>query len=54
MPAIEDGSLKPTASIGIVVSAEPHETPAALLKAADAAMYQAKERGKGRWVLLDQ
>lgn len=54
MPAIEDGCLKPTASIGIVVSAEPHETPAALLKAADAAMYQAKERGKGRWVLLDQ
>jgi len=54
MPAIEDGSLKPTASIGIVVSAEPDETPAALLKAADAAMYQAKERGKGRWVLLDR
>jgi predicted signal transduction protein with EAL and GGDEF domain len=41
------------ASIGIAI-AGPGDTPETLLRDADAAMYRAKERGKGRWELFDE
>ncbi len=43
-----------TASIGIVVAADPHQRPEDLLRDADAAMYQAKERGSAGYELFDE
>jgi len=43
-----------TASTGVVVSAGGSETSATLLNNADAAMYRAKEAGRGRIVLYDE
>ncbi|MGI9097501.1 MAG: sensor domain-containing protein, partial [Solirubrobacteraceae bacterium] len=43
-----------TASIGITVSASQQDTPGSLLRDADAAMYRAKERGRGRYELFDE
>ena len=43
-----------SASIGIALASGPSERPEALLRDADAAMYRAKERGKGRWELFDE
>ena len=43
-----------SASIGIACSNFGQEHPAALLRDADTAMYQAKSRGKGCYVLFDQ
>jgi diguanylate cyclase (GGDEF)-like protein len=42
-----------TASIGVVVASEPRE-PGALLRDADAAMYRAKDLGRGRIELFDE
>jgi diguanylate cyclase (GGDEF)-like protein/PAS domain S-box-containing protein len=42
-----------SSSIGIAI-ASPGDGPESLLRDADAAMYRAKERGKGRWVLFDE
>ncbi len=42
-----------SASIGIAI-AGPGDSPETLLRDADAAMYQAKDRGKGRWELFDE
>lgn len=54
LPPLKGDTLTHTASIGVVVSADPNESATQLLKAADVAMYQAKERGKARWVLFEQ
>ena len=43
----EGESIRMSASIGITVTANPRTTPAELLREADTAMYQAKERGRG-------
>jgi diguanylate cyclase (GGDEF)-like protein len=43
-----DGPLATSASIGVVFSADGHETPTELLRRADVAMYQAKDRGRAR------
>ena len=44
-----------TASIGIALaSGTPHESADSLLRDADAAMYQAKQRGRNRWEIFDQ
>lgn len=43
-----------TASIGLVTNESPYTTAGAMIRDADAAMYQAKEAGKARIVLFDQ
>ena len=40
-----------TASIGVVVTADPTATPAALLRDADDAMYEAKRSGRDQVVV---
>jgi diguanylate cyclase (GGDEF)-like protein len=40
-------------SIGIAIATNGDERPEELLRDADAAMYRAKERGKGRWEVFD-
>lgn len=42
------------ASVGIAVAADRHATPEALLSDADAAMYRAKEAGRGRYEVFDE
>jgi predicted signal transduction protein with EAL and GGDEF domain len=42
-----------SASIGLVVTETNQRPPAELMRDADAAMYQAKQRGRGRYALLD-
>jgi diguanylate cyclase (GGDEF)-like protein len=42
----------PNASIGIALASQPKPTPDELLSRADVALYQAKMRGRGRYVLL--
>ncbi|MEN9216983.1 MAG: GGDEF domain-containing phosphodiesterase, partial [Gloeomargarita sp. HHBFW_bins_162] len=49
---IREQEMVVSASIGIVASAG-YTEPEALLRDADAAMYQAKLRGKAQWVLFD-
>jgi len=43
-----------SSSIGIAISNDKHNTPAALLKAADAAMYQAKRKGRSQYAYFSQ
>ena len=47
---IENMELFPTCSIGVAVSCGEDISPKELLSNADAAMYQAKERGRDGWV----
>ena len=42
-----------SASVGIAVAGAAHETPESLLRDADAAMYRAKARGRGRYEIFD-
>jgi diguanylate cyclase (GGDEF)-like protein/PAS domain S-box-containing protein len=51
---LEDGEVFISASVGIALSSSGHDTPAALLRKADAAMYRAKERGRGGIEVYDQ
>jgi predicted signal transduction protein with EAL and GGDEF domain len=43
-----------TVSVGIAIARESGERPETLIRDADAAMYRAKERGRGRYELFDQ
>lgn len=47
------GAVQVSCSIGIACAPRDGETPEALLKSADAAMYLAKAAGRGRWVFFD-
>src|SRR4051812_45645260 len=51
---VDDRELFVTASTGIALSGDDCDTPAGLLSRADAAMYRAKEAGRGRSVLYDE
>jgi diguanylate cyclase (GGDEF)-like protein len=50
--AIGDGNLVVTASVGVVITADGLTSPAALLRDADNAMYQAKRSGRDQVVLF--
>ncbi len=50
---IEHHVLTPTASIGVVSGAEAYDSPEALLRDADTAMYEAKRRGRDRVVAFE-
>jgi diguanylate cyclase (GGDEF)-like protein len=50
---VPSGHHHVTASIGIAVASHGDDTPESLLRDADAAMYRAKERGRGRYELFD-
>ena len=50
---LEDGEVFVSASAGIALSTSGHDTPSVLLRNADAAMYRAKERGRGGIELYD-
>ena len=50
---LDEGEVFISASVGIALSASGHDTAAMLLRNADAAMYQAKERGRGGIELYD-
>jgi predicted signal transduction protein with EAL and GGDEF domain len=50
---LDDGEVFVSASVGIALSTTGHDTPAVLLRNADAAMYRAKERGRGGIELYD-
>ena len=43
-----------TVSTGIALASSQHDTPESLLGDADAAMYRAKARGRGRYELFDE
>jgi diguanylate cyclase (GGDEF)-like protein/PAS domain S-box-containing protein len=51
--ALMEGEVFVTASVGIVLSGNPADTPETLLRNADAAMYRAKELGRDRAELFD-
>ncbi len=50
---VDGGERAFTASIGIAVAEGPDATAASMLRAADAAMYRAKQRGPGSYELFD-
>ena len=50
---IDEHEIRLTGSIGIVSSSPEYDHPDAMLNAADLAMYQAKAKGKARFVVLD-
>ncbi|MDX6719016.1 MAG: hypothetical protein QOJ63_1270 [Solirubrobacteraceae bacterium] len=55
LPVILDsGEHVFTVSTGIALAAAAHDTPGSLLRDADAAMYRAKDRGRGRYELFDE
>jgi diguanylate cyclase (GGDEF)-like protein len=49
---VDGTNVVATVSIGVAVATAAHDA-GALLRDADAAMYQAKEQGRDRWVLFD-
>ena len=51
--ALQSGEHFLTASIGLAISSAPTDTPETLVRDADAAMYRAKESGRGRIELFD-
>ncbi|HEY7629630.1 MAG TPA: EAL domain-containing protein [Thermoleophilaceae bacterium] len=50
---IAGGEHVVSASIGVAMPSEGHDDPEALVRDADAAMYQAKERGRARYEVFD-
>jgi diguanylate cyclase (GGDEF)-like protein/PAS domain S-box-containing protein len=52
--ALNSGEHFFTVSTGIALAATRHDTPESLLGDADAAMYRAKDRGRGRYELFDE
>jgi diguanylate cyclase (GGDEF)-like protein/PAS domain S-box-containing protein len=48
------GPHQGSASVGIAVASRPEDTADSLLRDADAAMYRAKDRGRGRYELFDE
>lgn len=54
-PVLLDGrETFPSASIGVVLGNASYERPEQVLRDADAALYQAKSSGRGRYVLFDE
>jgi len=51
---LDSGEHSFTVSTGITLAATQRDTPGSLLRDADAAMYRAKERGRGRYELFDE
>jgi diguanylate cyclase (GGDEF)-like protein/PAS domain S-box-containing protein len=51
---VEGYELFTTASIGIALSSEGYESPADILRDADATMYSAKEQGKARYEVFNK
>ncbi|MDQ3757748.1 MAG: EAL domain-containing protein, partial [Actinomycetota bacterium] len=50
---LDDAEAYLSTSVGIALATGASDRPEALVRDADAAMYQAKQRGKARWVLFD-
>ncbi|HEX2038652.1 MAG TPA: EAL domain-containing protein [Acidimicrobiales bacterium] len=50
---LDDAEAYLSTSVGIALAGGATNRPEALVRDADAAMYQAKQRGKARWVLFD-
>ena len=51
---LQDAEFFITASIGIAMSATGYDHPQDLLRDADTAMYQAKDKGKNQYILFDK
>jgi diguanylate cyclase (GGDEF)-like protein len=51
---IKKHSIQPTASIGVAFYPEDATTGSALIQHADAAMYEAKAKGRGHWACFSQ
>ncbi|MDY6785004.1 MAG: EAL domain-containing protein [Cyanobacteriota bacterium] len=51
---LEGRDVFTNASIGIAIGSKEYDTPEELLRDADAAMYQAKDSGKGHYALFDR
>jgi diguanylate cyclase (GGDEF)-like protein len=51
---VGDTDVRVSASIGITCTSDNRASAATLIRNADAAMYQAKARGKNRWALFDE
>jgi diguanylate cyclase (GGDEF)-like protein len=52
--AVLGTSVVATGSIGLILTSRSHSSPEDLLRDADAAMYDAKRRGKARYVVFDE
>jgi predicted signal transduction protein with EAL and GGDEF domain len=50
---LDDAEAYLSTSVGIALATGAGDRPEALVRDADAAMYQAKQRGKARWMLFD-
>ncbi|MBW3669240.1 MAG: EAL domain-containing protein [Actinobacteria bacterium] len=50
---LDDAEVRLSTSVGIALATGPGDRPDELVRDADAAMYQAKQQGKARWVLFD-